>query len=401
MWQVTDIKRLAGCHRWRSGRTQDVPLVWSAAGHTRWAGLQNSHSVWSSPVAAAAIALERIETAKRAAQNWLEDHPGGSVVLMVATLSHDRRQSLATLMDALGKCHTATFRNGWTTDKKRYRIAAWHKQVEVTVGEANGWHPHHNVLLFAEEALTEDGLAALEARLFERHAHAAIKEGLKSPSRDHGVRLFQATDLENAEVMAAYASKGAAAESLAGEAAGGTFKEAKDGHMTQWQLLDAIREAKGDRKAAAREFALWREWETTTQGRRQSSWSQGAKKLLRLDVLADDEVETNDLLEDLEDLEADDDVDATQYVVAVVRRKDWAETMGDDVHKRLDVLEYIREAKTPEVARQRAHAILETLKVGHKSTLIALQSVDDVVPLGAAAMPGARIAPGSRAPLEA
>lgn len=374
MWKVTDIKRLAGCHRWRNGNSQGVPLVWSAAGHVKWGGLQNSHSVWSSPVAAAAISLERIATAKRAAAHWLADHPNGSVILMVATLAHDRYQGLSTLMNALAKCHTATFKNGWTTDKKRYGIAAWHKQVECTVGEVNGWHPHHNVLLFAETALSDEQLNALEGRLFERHAAAAVNEGLKSPNRKRGVRLYQATDLENAEVMAAYAAKGAA-ESLAGEAAGGTFKEASNGHMTQWQLLDAIHAARGDRTAAAREFALWREWEKATQGRRQSSWSRGAKDLLRLDVLDDDEVETTDLLEAL-----DTDEDMTRYVVAIVNQKGWDRKLSDDVGRRLDAAEYVRQAKTPEVAKYRAHAILETLHIPHESVLLPIESLDDVMP---------------------
>lgn len=360
MWAVTDVKNLAGCHRWRAGGRK-VPLIWSAAGHIKWGGLQNSRSVWSSPVAAAAISLERIATAKKAAEHWLEDNPGGSVVMAVVTLAHDRDQRLRPLMDVLAGCHSAAFsRGGWATDKKRYELAAWHKQVECTVGP-NGWHPHNNVLLFAKKALSSTELEALEGRLFERHAREAVKAGLKSPNRERGVRLYQATDVEEAGVMAAYASKGAA-ESLVGEAAGGTFKEARNGHMTQWQLLDDIHRARRSGGRAEQSVARWREWESATRGRRQSSWSRGAKELLRVDVLEDAEVETTDLLEAL-----DTEGDQTRYVVALVDAEHWDGKLSEAVGKRLDAAEYLRGLKDPEEARRRATAILETLGVVHES----------------------------------
>lgn len=345
-------------------------MIWSASGFIKWGGLQNSRSIWSSAIAAVAISLERIATAKKAAENWLEDHPGGAVVMAVVTLAHDRDQRLRYLMDTLARCHSAAFsRGGWATDKKRYDLAAWHKQVECTVGP-NGWHPHNNVLLFVEKALTPTELEALEGRLFERHAREAVKHGLKSPNRERGVRLFQATDLEEATVMAAYASKGPA-EALVGEATGGTFKEAKNGHMTQWQLLDDIGRARRSGGRAEQSVARWREWEKATLGRRQSSWSKGAKELLRVEVLEDDQVESTDLLEAL-----DVDGDQTRYVVATVDADDWDGKLSDDVGRRLDVVEYLKAAqiKDPEEARKKAAAILDTLGIVHESLCLELDS---------------------------
>lgn len=361
MWAITDVKRLAGCHRWRASVASSVTLEWSSDGSVRWSGLQRSHSVWASPVSAVAIARQRIREATAAVESWAKDQPEGAYLLVTGTLAHERGQALAVLMDALQACWTCMAGgSGWVTDRRRYGIVHWHKQVEATVGP-NGWHPHHHALMFLERPLSETELEALRARLYERHARAAVKAGLKRPTPQRGIRLDQVTDLEDARRMATYVAKGPTEGwDPAAEVAGGAFKDAKGDNRTQWQLLDSIADARDACTAYGRDLALWREWEETTAGRRQSSWSKGAKDALRVEVIADEDVDTADLVE-----EETTEKPVERYVIASVGQA-WAE-LSDDTDRRLEVAEYVHGAKNPEEAQRRAHRILTTLGIGHES----------------------------------
>ena len=55
MWGITSFKRLAGCHRWLADNSGSAKIHWTAPGQAHWGGLQQSDSVWASPLSALKI----------------------------------------------------------------------------------------------------------------------------------------------------------------------------------------------------------------------------------------------------------------------------------------------------------------------------------------------------------
>lgn len=367
MWNITRIVALAGCHRWRSGFAADVSLQWGSDGSSKWGGLQNSHSVWGSPVAAMAIARQRIREATQAVENWHAAHPNGAYLLLTLTLPHDRTQSLGESLGALkagwmGIIGTTT----WGRDRERYGIHHWYKSLEITHGN-NGWHPHNHILLFLDRALSGTELKALKARIFTRYARRLEKHGWARPNIEYGIDLVQVTDLEEGRKLAAYVSKGPTeAWDPAAEVAGGAFKSAKGTNRTPWEVLDSIGEATPGTKKYARDVAIWHEYEKVTRGLRQTAWSKGAREALQVEVLEDSAVETTDTLNDTQPDE--------RYIVARIPGRAWTKALSKDVISRLDAVEYVAAATTALEAQRRAHVILTTLGIEHESVCLRIEN---------------------------
>lgn len=366
MWAITDIKDLAGCHRWRTGNTVNVSLEWGNNSSSSWSGLQNSHSVWGSPVVAVAVSRQRVRDAITAVDNWHAMNPKGTVMLLSLTIPHVSTDSLAGSIDALtagwaGIIGTST----WKKEREQYGVDHWHKALEITHG-INGYHPHYHVLLFGNRELSLTELDAFKTRLFDRYARRLERHGWARPSFEHGIDLVQATDQEQGRMLGAYVAKGIAESWVGAEVAGGAFKEAKGSNRTMWQVLDDVSAGAPGTKEYARDVAIWREYEAETRGVRQTSWSKGAKRALQIDVPTDEEIVTNDLLED--------DKSTERYVVATVPARAWAK-LCSDVQKRLDAVEYVALAKTAEDAKRRAHVILDTLGIEHVSVCLQVESV--------------------------
>lgn len=367
MWAVTDLKALAGCHRWRAPGVVNVPLTWGDNGTSKWAGLQNSHSVWGSPVAAVAISRQRIREVTTAVENWRADHSAGAWLLATFTVPHNREESLAAVWAGLqGGWAAVIGTTTWGKERERYGIHHWHKSVEITEG-INGWHPHAHVLMFLDRRLSATELEALKSGLYERHARGAVKKGMKRPTLENGVDIVQVTGLEDARRAGSYVVKGPAETwGVGAEAAGGAFKSAAPGHRTAWEILDDVAAGTPGTPEYARDVALWREYERTTKGKRQTAWSGGAKDALRVIVLEDTEIDTDGAGEETASAPARD-----RYVVATVPPSAWSELAEDP--RRLEAEEYVAEATGPREAQRRAREILTRLGVEHDSLRLRIE----------------------------
>lgn len=366
MWAITNIKALAGCHRWRSGSSKGVSLKWANNGSSRFAGLQNSNSVWASPIPAVAIGKRRVQEATTAVKNWHDMHDNASVLLLTLTLPHAHGTALKDSLEALKAGWAGIIgTTSWKKDREAYRLPWWHKALEITHGQ-NSFHPHFHVLLFCERTLSTTEVEALKARLFDRYAKRLEKHGWAAPSWEHGIDLVQSTGRDDAIMMGAYTAKGIAESwNAASEVAGQAFKEAKGTNRTPWQILDDIAAGAPGTPEYRRDVAIWREYEATTRGVKQTSWSTGAKNALSVNVLKDEDVATGEVLGDDEATE--------DYVVADIPAKAWAE-LCDDVHKRLDIANYVAKATTAKEAQQRAHKILDLWGIEHRSVLLEVEA---------------------------
>ena len=169
--------------------------------------------------------------------------------------------------------------------------------------------------------------------------------------------------------MGAYMAKGAI-RSIGDEIARGHQKQARSKKSrTPFQLLDDIATARENKENYSFDLQLWHEWEKSSLGRRQMTWSRGAKK--ELGVLD---------LTDAESLALDDEkfqVDA--YSVAIIAAENWnapapgAQTrLSDDVDTRKIIIDEVSTAKTPAQAQKKAEKILTYLEIPFISELTNL-----------------------------
>lgn len=340
MWKVTNIERLAGCHRWRRGYGGGSSVVGSGVlvskrgRSSRFVGLQDSHSVWASPVAAAAISLRRIKETTTAVENFLAGDKARSVAVLTLTLPHSRDMRLAPLLDALADAHAALFRRVW---RKRYGVAHYRKGVEVTHGTANGFHPHEHILLFLDRALSVEDLDAFKAEVHKAWAGLVVRHGaryglrLDAPSWEYGVDVQQADDIDDARALAVYAAKANMETwTVAAEVAGGAFKRAKGSNRTLWQVLEDLGKGREDNPQYARDLAIWLEYEESTHGRRQSSWSQGAVAALGVDILDDEDI-------DAEAMVLEDEPAGEEHGLVEITPEGWDGQLAGDIDKQLEL----------------------------------------------------------------
>jgi len=219
-------------------------------------------------------------------------------------------------------------------------------------------------LLLTDRRLGDLELVQLRGRLFDRWSAAAERKGLAAPSDEHGVDLRQAGTGQDAEDVAGYVAKGMA-QSLGAEMSGGLGKVGRKKSRTPFQILLDIGEA---RRAGQRpdweDVALWREWEQGSRGRRQMAWSKGSKEALGIADLTDEEL-----------VEAGEE-QVESWTVAEVAADQW-QRIQSDVPLRLEVVEAVAQAGSPQEAVQVSHEVLTRLGIEHTVVMVSGSEVDD------------------------
>lgn len=366
-WRFSSLKRVRGCHRWLAPNAGAASVQW-APGQARWGNLQNSHSIWSSPMAAARIARLRSAEIKRAVDTWSSQGNGShGVEFLTLTVRHKRGQSLSEVWDVVTKCWKsavggASWHGGkrYEGDKNRYGVAHWVRSVEVTFSRKNGWHVHVHALMLTKKRLSKDERETLENRMFERWKNAALRAGFQAPTRERGIKLVEAMDSNNTAAIGEYLAKGQTSKLAMEVASGQTSKLAGKQSRTPFQILGDIGRAYRAGKEYASDLAIYHEWEQSSNGRRAIAWSKGAKSELGLVDLDDEEL-----------LEQDDaEHFADPYAVAMVPREAWHkpaagrdEKLCDDVQTRTAIIDAVKIAKSPEEARDKAAKVLEELGI--------------------------------------
>jgi hypothetical protein len=162
----------------------------------------------------------------------------------------------------------------------------WLRVIEVTHGDAS-WHVHVHALLFIAEGATDETARDLGAAMFTAWATNLAKKGHR-PIRDRGGLDVQLVALDGAgDALGDYFTKATFTESsssAAAEVAGQHGKSARASNRSTWAIASAL-VANGE----ARDFALWREWEKGSKGRRALTWSRGLRAQLLADIEQTDE----------------------------------------------------------------------------------------------------------------
>jgi hypothetical protein len=269
-----------------------------------FAGLETCGSVWACPVCAEKILSRRQCDIAEAIDAWTAT--GGRTAMVTLTMRHRQGQRLADLWDALSVAwNRVTAGRGWADLQERYgtpmqrRVTSGRRRgqvvteprigyarvVETTHG-VNGWHVHAHVLLFLAPDVTDDGLAHLSGRMFDRWSAGLVSRGLLAPTDLHGVDA-RFVGQDDGGALGDYFAKGnysVDASRAALETARGDLKLARSGNRTPFRILADLVEL-----GVADDLDLWSEWERASYGRRQLTWSTGFREFLGLGQEATDE----------------------------------------------------------------------------------------------------------------
>lgn len=281
---VHEQHRTCWCHRGVVHADGKVSVKCQADGDSaRLHGVTTCKSVWACPVCSVKICAVRQAELTDAVNAWVGQ--GGYVYLMTLTFPHDRGERLAELLPKFTKAK-AFFKNSKTYKRilgKEVRKGSV-TSLEVTLGEANGWHPHQHDLVFATPDafgdVKERDLGRLESRsileLKEAWCTALMKARLCDPAELSDV-MNHGLDIRGGQYAAEYIAK-FGKEQKWGLSREVTMHAAKVGNDNKgahpFQLLVWAEEGDG---LAVEQF---REYIDAFEGKRMLSWSRGLKKAL-------------------------------------------------------------------------------------------------------------------------
>lgn len=237
-------------------------------------------SVWSCPVCAAKIASTRSDELRAAVDAWTAQ--GGAVWLLTLTIDHTAKDDLHNLLkrftQAMSKLWAGRWSKVWRLEHGQVGIV---RNLEVTWGLSNGWHPHCHALLFVS---ADADPTAAEHDIKHRWQQVAARFGF-SVSLQRGARI-DAPDDDLADYLAKYASKADTGSSwgFAEELTWSNIKVARGARFTPFTLLAAC-----DSSDVGAAPALFQEYADAFKGRRQLYWSRGLRAFLGLTKELSDE----------------------------------------------------------------------------------------------------------------
>jgi hypothetical protein len=311
-------------------------------GHVRYGGLMMCCRVWNCPICAVRITEQRREELDHGVKKLTAG--GGGTLLLTVTLSHNDNDRLEPLLNTLLSAMQRTKRgNPWSKFRKRHGIVGGVYSLEVTWGEATGWHPHRHELFMLDHVPDGHEIAVMLAWLKDRYLKMLLKAG-GSASRAHGLTLVQDT-------VAGYVAKFGHDPAWLTDKTAYRWSEvhevtkspAKSGHnsqrLTPFGMLRVVLEsddpirpsgAAPDSPPVHLVARKWIEYAGVFHGRRQLVWWRGTKALLGIVEITDDEI-----VNELEEFNA----------MAYITRAGWQRVLK--LNSRVDLL---REAEKGPVA---------------------------------------------------
>ncbi len=288
----------------RPGEAGVKVLYSPARGSAHYGGLMVCGSVWVCPVCAAKISERRRVELTAAVEAWRAR--GGVVLIAAYTFAHGPRDALS---GALGRFLAAqralTSHKGYKRLLSRHGVLGTVKALEVTWGEANGWHPHTHTLMFLDGAGGVD-VDAFQAELYGLWAGCAARQGLMMDSV-HGVKVQSTWGAVYDYVQKWGHAPTRRVWDAADELTKAHSKRDRLGERyTPFDLLRSVADV-GD----AEHLQLFREYAVAFKGRRQLVWSAGLRAAVGLvDEQTDAEI-------------AAEEVDEA-VTLAVLGREEWA-----------------------------------------------------------------------------
>lgn len=275
--------RVTGCVRRKIGA--EVGIMYSAsAKKAHFGGLMVCGSVWTCPPCAAKVSERRKLEVVQATD--LHKSQGGGLYMVTWTTSHKRSDNLG---DWLARFSDARARMRRQRGYRELLATLGHvgniRALEVTYGDANGWHPHEHSLWLLAKPLTVRQLAWMRSKLFELWRDACRAAGLPLPNRKAGVNVVLAESAS--EYIAKFGRE--PRWGVGAEMAKQHSKQGKAASMTPFDLLRRYHDGSDD-GSHKRFGALFVVFAKAFFGKRQIVWSDGLKQLFGIALASDEEI---------------------------------------------------------------------------------------------------------------
>jgi hypothetical protein len=268
------------------------------AARAHYSTLQTCGSVWSCPVCSSIISEHRRASLQKAFDLWRSFDSCNTIIMITYTTPHYLYQSLEEVL----KIQDDAIRIMQKQPQKRVKYKVWRTIMEemamvgyftgreMTFG-LNGWHPHRHTLYFALAA-TQEQLQKWQNELSLAFYIALQKAGGTCNDAkaffQRAVRLDQINDDDGYNRIASYITTVEGETwTLAREATKGIVKMAKNGNITPFGMLQAIREGHELSKFYSLKFY---EYATTMKGKKQLFPSPGLRNILQMNWKTDDEI---------------------------------------------------------------------------------------------------------------
>jgi len=178
----------------------------------------------------------------------------------------------------------------WRTIMDEMQMVGYFTGREMTFG-LNGWHPHRHTVYFTLIA-TQEQLKQWQNELTQAFFFAFQKAGGLCQNAkaffDRAVRLDQINDDDGYNRIASYVTTVEGDTwTLSREATKGIVKSAKNGNITPFGMLQAIRDGHELSRFYSAKFY---EYASTMKGKRQFFPSPGLRNILRMDWKTDEEI---------------------------------------------------------------------------------------------------------------
>jgi hypothetical protein len=239
-------------------------------------GVQRCGSPWSCPTCAPVVRERRAGEIDLGLSRHLDG--GGGAVFLTLTVPHHRPDRLVERLDVMARALGLVLKGAaWERRRARLGYVGAIRAVEVTWGEANGWHPHTHAVLLFDRPLTDAERDDLEAWVFAHWVAVCERHDFGAPTRAHGVDLRPVT---GAGDLAGYLTKVEGGWGPGLEVARADLKRSTKGdRLVPVQFLERLI-ATGEKRWAD----LWREYEAATFGKHAIVWGRGLRDRLLPDV---------------------------------------------------------------------------------------------------------------------
>jgi hypothetical protein len=270
--------RVVGCARRRVG--PDVAVMHSPRlQKAHFAGLMVCGSVWTCPPCAAKVSERRKDEIVKATDTHKAS--GGALYMVTHTFAHERTDDLGDTMVRLTNARQHMRRQRAYRELLRSMgFVGDIRTLEVTYGDANGWHPHEHNLWLVAKPLTDRQQRTLRSTLFDLWKKACQVSGLGTPNRKNGVNVIEADSA--AEYMAKFGRE--PKWGVASELTKQHVKTGKAKSMTPFDLLRAAHDGE------SRFGALFVQFAAAFFGKSQVRWSRGLKAAFGIDEMTDEQL---------------------------------------------------------------------------------------------------------------
>lgn len=272
--------RVCDCHRNPVSTAAGVTILKGSKG-AKFNGLQQCGSVWTCPVCSAKISEFRRGQIREMADVWQKS--GKGLIFVTNTIRHGRNDDLRLLLEALtGDVYNRYINHrAYKTARKELGYIGRVRALEVTHGDANGWHPHIHEIWFIEKTLSALELANLQKKLVKIWNTTLVKAGFPSVTSQRGLTVQNASNAS--DYIAKFGNQ--PKWDIGHEMTKNHSKKAlSEKGSTPFDLLR--RSASGDTYASA----LFKEYAIAFFSKRQLFYSHGLKEFFQVKHLTDDEI---------------------------------------------------------------------------------------------------------------